>query len=126
MMCVIVLALAEIVDPCRSGYNAGMSLPLPDSDALAASHALQQDIAAAIQQAGGAIPFSRFMELALYAPRLGYYSGGAAPAAILRPRPRSRPCSGKRWRARQPLLSPKARPTSSNSAPAPASWRATS
>ena len=55
-----------------------MSLPLPDSDALAASHALQQEIATAIQAAGGAIPFSRFMELALYAPRLGYYSGGAA------------------------------------------------
>jgi hypothetical protein len=55
-----------------------MSLPLPDSDALAASHALQQEIATAIQEAGGAIPFSRFMELALYAPRLGYYSGGAA------------------------------------------------
>ncbi|QNA90726.1 class I SAM-dependent methyltransferase [Massilia sp. Dwa41.01b] len=55
-----------------------MSLPLPDSDALAASHALQQQIAAAIEAAGGAIPFSRFMELALYAPRLGYYSGGAA------------------------------------------------
>jgi hypothetical protein len=34
-------------------------------------------------------------------------------------------CSARRWRARQPLLSPKARPTSSNSAPAPASWRAT-
>jgi SAM-dependent MidA family methyltransferase len=55
-----------------------MSLPLPDSDALSASHALQQQIATAIEQAGGAIPFSRFMELALYAPRLGYYSGGAA------------------------------------------------
>ena len=55
-----------------------MSLPLPDSDALAASHALQQEIASAIEKAGGAIPFSRFMELALYAPRLGYYSGGAA------------------------------------------------
>jgi len=55
-----------------------MSLPLPDSDALAASHALQQEIAAHIEDAGGAIPFSRFMELALYAPRLGYYSGGAA------------------------------------------------
>lgn len=55
-----------------------MSLPLPDSDALAASHALQKEIAAVIAQAGGAIPFSRFMELALYAPRLGYYSGGAA------------------------------------------------
>jgi SAM-dependent MidA family methyltransferase len=55
-----------------------MSLPLPDSDALAASHALQQEIASTIEEAGGAIPFSRFMELALYAPRLGYYSGGAA------------------------------------------------
>ncbi|KQQ87142.1 class I SAM-dependent methyltransferase [Massilia sp. Leaf139] len=55
-----------------------MSLPLPDSDALAASHALQQEIATAIETAGGAIPFSRFMELALYAPRLGYYSGGAS------------------------------------------------
>ncbi len=30
-----------------------------------------------IQQAGGSIPFARFMELALYAPGLGYYSGGA-------------------------------------------------
>ncbi|MFL6676632.1 MAG: class I SAM-dependent methyltransferase [Massilia sp.] len=55
-----------------------MSLPAPDSDALAASHALQQQIAAEIEQQGGAIPFARFMELALYAPRLGYYSGGAA------------------------------------------------
>jgi SAM-dependent MidA family methyltransferase len=55
-----------------------MSLPAPDSDALAASHALQQQIATEIEQQGGAIPFSRFMELALYAPRLGYYSGGAA------------------------------------------------
>ena len=27
--------------------------------------------------AGGAIPFSRFMELCLYAPGLGYYSAGA-------------------------------------------------
>jgi SAM-dependent MidA family methyltransferase len=55
-----------------------MSLPEPDSDALAASHALQQLIAAEIAQHRGAIPFARFMELALYAPRLGYYSGGAA------------------------------------------------
>ncbi|MEJ7806531.1 MAG: SAM-dependent methyltransferase [Telluria sp.] len=55
-----------------------MSLPVPDSDALAASHALQHQIAAEIAQHDGAIPFSRFMELALYAPALGYYSGGAA------------------------------------------------
>jgi SAM-dependent MidA family methyltransferase len=55
-----------------------MSLPAPDSDALAASQALQQHIADDIERHGGAIAFSRFMELALYAPRLGYYSGGAA------------------------------------------------
>src|SRR5450830_1401754 len=59
-------------------YNAGMSLPAPDSDALAASHALQHQIAAEIARNDGAIPFARFMELALYAPDLGYYSGGAA------------------------------------------------
>ena len=55
-----------------------MSLPLPDSDALAASHSLQSLIAADIERHGGAIPFSRFMELALYAPGLGYYAGGSA------------------------------------------------
>src|SRR5471032_1042907 len=55
-----------------------MSLPEPDSDALAASHALQHLIAAEIARNDGAIPFVRFMELALYAPDLGYYSGGAA------------------------------------------------
>lgn len=55
-----------------------MSLPVPDSDALAASHALQRLIAAEIERDGGAISFARFMELALYAPDLGYYSGGAA------------------------------------------------
>ena len=59
-----------------------MSLPAPDSDALAASHALSHQIAAEIARHDGplrgAIPFSRFMELALYAPDLGYYSGGAA------------------------------------------------
>lgn len=55
-----------------------MSLPAPTPDALEASHALQRLIAAEIAQQGGAIPFARFMELALYAPGLGYYSGGAA------------------------------------------------
>jgi SAM-dependent MidA family methyltransferase len=59
-------------------YNGRMSLPVPNSDALAASQALQRLIAAEIANRGGAIPFSRFMELALYAPNLGYYSGGAA------------------------------------------------
>ncbi|MEN7526571.1 SAM-dependent methyltransferase [Cupriavidus sp. DL-D2] len=54
------------------------SLPLPSADALGASTALSTVIADAIKAAGGWIGFDRFMSLALYAPRLGYYSGGAA------------------------------------------------
>ncbi|TVQ88444.1 MAG: SAM-dependent methyltransferase [Chromatiaceae bacterium] len=38
---------------------------------------LQTAIGAAIDAAGGRLPFDRFMELALYAPGLGYYSAGA-------------------------------------------------
>ncbi|MGI8561037.1 MAG: class I SAM-dependent methyltransferase [Luteimonas sp.] len=49
----------------------------PDADAHAHSDRLHALIADQIAQAGGAIPFSRFMELALYAPGLGYYSAGA-------------------------------------------------
>lgn len=48
-----------------------------DADAQAHSDQLRALIATQIEQAGGVIPFSRFMELALYAPGLGYYSAGA-------------------------------------------------
>ena len=54
-----------------------MSLPKPDPDALVYSEALKRLIADEIQAAGGWIAFARFMELALYAPGMGYYSGGA-------------------------------------------------
>ncbi|MGV8897780.1 MAG: class I SAM-dependent methyltransferase [Burkholderiaceae bacterium] len=54
-----------------------MHLPEPHPDALVASKQLQHVIAAEIAEHSGWIPFSRFMELALYAPELGYYSGGA-------------------------------------------------
>jgi len=53
------------------------SLPLPDADALAHSERLADLIRSEIAANDGAIPFSRFMELALYAPGLGYYSAGA-------------------------------------------------
>jgi SAM-dependent MidA family methyltransferase len=53
------------------------SLPPPDADALAHSERLTSLIRQDIAANGGAIPFSRFMELALYAPGLGYYSAGA-------------------------------------------------
>jgi SAM-dependent MidA family methyltransferase len=53
------------------------TLPEPAPEALAASRALAGEIEGAIVAAGGAIDFSRYMELALYAPGLGYYTGGA-------------------------------------------------
>jgi SAM-dependent MidA family methyltransferase len=51
--------------------------PDPDADALAHSARLRMLIQEQIFAAGGTIPFSRFMELCLYAPGLGYYSAGA-------------------------------------------------
>lgn len=54
-----------------------VALPSPDSAALAHSAQLQALIHAQIAAGGGALPFSRYMELALYAPGLGYYSAGA-------------------------------------------------
>ncbi len=54
-----------------------LSLPVPDMDALAASAALASLVRDEIAAAGGWMPFDRYMERALYAPRLGYYSGGA-------------------------------------------------
>lgn len=59
--------------------TSGRTLPLPppDADALAHSERLASLIRQEIAANDGAIPFSRFMELALYAPGLGYYSAGA-------------------------------------------------
>jgi SAM-dependent MidA family methyltransferase len=54
-----------------------MTLPAPDVDALAYSAALVRHISDEIAQAGGWIGFNQFMERALYAPGMGYYSGGA-------------------------------------------------
>lgn len=51
-------------------------LPPPSADERAHSAALTERIRADIEAHGGAIDFSRFMELALYAPGLGYYSAG--------------------------------------------------
>lgn len=52
-------------------------LPSPPAKALASSAELQKHIRSAIEAAGGWISFARFMELALYAPGLGYYSAGS-------------------------------------------------
>ncbi|WMJ70500.1 SAM-dependent methyltransferase [Stenotrophomonas sp. 24(2023)] len=54
------------------------TLPLPEADALAHSDQLADALRAEIRAQGGAIPFSRFMELCLYTPGWGYYSAGAS------------------------------------------------
>lgn len=54
-------------------------MPPPDPTALALSDALLASIRHTIDQSpDGAIAFSRFMDLALYSPGLGYYSAGAS------------------------------------------------
>ncbi len=52
-------------------------MPPPAPEAVAHSQNLAEHIASAIVAEGEWIPFSRFMELALYAPGLGYYAAGA-------------------------------------------------
>lgn len=54
-----------------------MTLPIPDPNAQRASEKLVELIRHEIDKAGGLLSFARFMELALYAPGLGYYSAGA-------------------------------------------------
>jgi SAM-dependent MidA family methyltransferase len=57
--------------------SSAVELPAPSADALEHSAALVRMIRAEIDNAGGWIDFARYMELALYAPALGYYSSGA-------------------------------------------------
>ena len=56
---------------------AESALPPPSPDASAHSLQLAEHIAGTIVAEGEWIPFSRYMELALYAPGLGYYAAGA-------------------------------------------------
>jgi SAM-dependent MidA family methyltransferase len=53
-------------------------LPEPSHEALAHSCAVKRLIQEEIAAASGWISFERYMQLALYAPGMGYYSGGAA------------------------------------------------
>jgi len=54
-----------------------MNLPSPSPEASAHSRELVTAIGREIAARGGWISFARYMELALYAPGLGYYSAGA-------------------------------------------------
>lgn len=56
----------------------GADLPEPSADARRHSDRLSETIHREIDAADGWIGFARFMELALYAPGLGYYVAGAA------------------------------------------------
>jgi SAM-dependent MidA family methyltransferase len=60
-----------------NGSTVRDDLPVPSPDAAAHSARLVDLIGREIETEGGWISFARFMELALYAPGLGYYSGGA-------------------------------------------------
>lgn len=55
----------------------GLPLPVPSSDALQQSAALAAEIRSVVARSGGWLAFDRYMELALYAPGLGYYSAGS-------------------------------------------------
>lgn len=52
-------------------------LPAPSPEAQAVSARLEAEMREAINAAGGWISFAQYMELALYAPGLGYYSAGS-------------------------------------------------
>ncbi len=54
-----------------------MALPEPRPDAREHSNRVAEHIRSEITASGGWISFARYMELALYAPGLGYYSAGS-------------------------------------------------
>ena len=64
--------------PLPGASAPGPDWPAPAPEALACSDALVAQLHEEMIRAGGAIGFNRFMQRALYAPGLGYYSGGAA------------------------------------------------
>jgi len=53
------------------------SLPEPDADELAHLAQVRAYLDAALDAAGGHLSFERYMDIALYAPGLGYYVAGA-------------------------------------------------
>jgi len=64
---------------CRRVQPANLSsLPIPSDAARSHSDSLATAIRLEIAANGGWISFARYMERALYAPGLGYYSAGAA------------------------------------------------
>jgi SAM-dependent MidA family methyltransferase len=83
-------------------------LPEPDEHARAHGMRVAEHLREQIAQAGGWIDFARYMELALYAPGLGYYSAGSTkfgPAGDFVTAPELGPVFGQALaRQLQPLL----------------------
>ena len=69
------MSLPPIIQPASP--RGQDPLPQPDTEAQQHSQALSEKILAALDAAGGWIPFTEFMTRVLYTPGLGYYSGGA-------------------------------------------------
>jgi SAM-dependent MidA family methyltransferase len=65
----------HLIFPRNTSVRA--DLPEPSADERAHSERLASRIREEIAASGGTIDFARYMELALYAPGLGYYSAGA-------------------------------------------------
>ena len=63
--------------------SADPILPPPSPEAAAHSARLAEHIARTIASEGDWVPFSRYMELALYAPGMGYYTAGAYSASSM-------------------------------------------
>ena len=64
--------------PWRALRSLVTDLPEPGAAARAHSERVTAHIRVAMAATAGYLPFSRYMELALYAPGLGYYAAGAA------------------------------------------------
>ncbi len=56
---------------------AEINLPIPPKNAQQRARALLESIGQALLQNDGWLPFDRYMDMALYTPGLGYYSGQA-------------------------------------------------
>src|SRR5437868_14956285 len=69
--------LMSVAEPSTMPPSADSGLPPPPPEALAHSSELAELIAERITRAGDWIPFSEYMQMALYEPRLGYYAAGA-------------------------------------------------
>jgi SAM-dependent MidA family methyltransferase len=73
------IQVSELMPDCFTTSTSASvkTLPMPDDMAQALSERLMKQMRRAIEQSDGRIPFDRFMEMALYAPGLGYYVAGS-------------------------------------------------